>query len=172
MNKAVFLDRDGILNEEIGDYVYTLTDFKIVDGIIPALKQLKQADYHLIVITNQAGIAKGRYGHEEVKVMHDYFQKESGNLIDAFYYAPYHPQYSESFGRKPGTMLFEKAIAKFDIDVTESWMVGDKERDLVPAKSLGMKTIRAFLDGFYEEGEGTIGDFQLKEVREIPKIIL
>ena len=172
MNKAVFLDRDGVLNEEIGDYVYTLTDFKIVNGIIPALYELKQNGFHLIVVTNQAGIAKGRYDHEDVRAMHDYFQQESGNLIDAFYYAPYHPTYTESFSRKPGTLLFEKAIAKFDIDTGQSWMVGDKERDLIPAKALGIKTIRAFLDGCYQEGEETIGDFKLKSVKEIPRIVL
>lgn len=171
MNKAVFLDRDGVLNEEIGDYVYRLTDFKIVAGIIDTLSALKTQGFILVVITNQAGIAKGRYTHADVHEMHEYFQKESGNLIDKFYYSPYHPDYSESIGRKPGTLLFEKAIAKFDIDPAQSWMVGDKERDLVPAKKLGMKTIRVFLKGFHEKGETSIGDYSVEEASEISNII-
>lgn len=171
MNKAVFLDRDGVLNEEIGDYVYQLTDFKIVEGIIPALATLKEKGFVLIVITNQAGIAKGRYTHGDVAKMHAFFQEESENLIDEFYYSPYHPDYSESLGRKPGTLLFEKAIAKFDIDPSQSWMVGDKERDLIPAKQLGMRTIRIFLEGFYNEDEPTIGDFSTNSAAEIVSII-
>ena len=171
MIKAVFLDRDGVLNEEIGNYVYQLADFKVVDGINEVLSALKAKGYILVVITNQAGIAKGRYTHDDVHNMHDYFQKQSGNLIDKFYYAPGHPTYSESLGRKPGTLLFEKAIAKFNIDPTESWMVGDKERDLIPARKLGMKTIRVFIDGFYEKGEETISDFKIKKVKDILAII-
>lgn len=172
MNKAVFLDRDGVLNEEIGDYVYQLTDFKIVGGIIEVLAKLKEHGYKLIVITNQAGIARGRYAHEDVKKMHDYFQEKSGDLIDQFYYAPDHPDYSESFSRKPDSLLFEKAIAKFDIDPIASWMVGDKERDLVPAKKLGVKTIRAFLEGYFKPGEETIGDYSVTEIKEIEEVIL
>lgn len=172
MNKAVFLDRDGVLNEEIGNYVWTLDKFKIVDGIIDVLQKLKKEGYKLIVVTNQAGIAKGLYGHEDVKKMHDHFQEQSGNAIDHFYYAPGHPSVSESLMRKPDSLMWEKAMAKFNIDPAQSWMIGDKERDLMPAKKFGIKTIRVFLEGFYEEGEETIGDYGVKDVREIENIIL
>ncbi|MEM9339464.1 MAG: HAD-IIIA family hydrolase [Bacteroidota bacterium] len=172
MNKAVFLDRDGIINEEIGDYVYDLPSFRIVDGVIELLKGLKEKGFILIVITNQAGIAKGRYGHAEVKKLHDYFQEQSGHLIDKFYYAYHHPDYtSESLSRKPGSLLFEKAIARYQIDVSKSWMVGDKERDLIPARKLSIRTVRVFLNGFYKEGEETIGDFHVNEVKKLASII-
>jgi len=168
MNKAVFLDRDGILNVEIGRYVYDLTEFKIVEGIVPLLQHLKSKGYYLIVVTNQAGIAKGIYGHEDVEQLHSYFQKESGDLIDHFYYSPYHPEYnSHSFGRKPGTLLFEKGIAKYNLDPSKCWMIGDKERDIIPAKKLKLKTIRVFLEGFYEEGEETIADYYFRSVLDI-----
>lgn len=170
MNKAVFLDRDGILNVERGDYVWTLEDFKIVPGIIAALKELKSQGYLLIVVTNQAGIAKGRYTREDMHQCHEYFQKESGNLIDHFYFAANHPSFSESLLRKPDSLMWEKAIAKFNIDPSQSWMVGDKERDLIPAKKLGIKTIRVFIEGFYEKEE-TMGDFGVKDVRELLSII-
>lgn len=165
--KAVFLDRDGVLNEERGDYVWTLEDFKIVSGIIDVLKELKAKGYLLIVVTNQAGIAKGRYTRKQMQECHDYFQKESGYLIDHFYYAPNHPDYSESLTRKPDSLMWEKAMEKFTIDPLQSWMIGDKERDLIPAKKFGMKTIRVFLEGDHEEGEETIGDYGVKSVGEI-----
>lgn len=171
MNKAVFLDRDGVINEEIGNYVWTLDKFKIVDGVIELLQRLKSEGFKLIVITNQAGIAKGLYGHEDVRKMHNFFQEQSGNIIDHFYYAPGHPSVSESLMRKPDSLMWEKAMAKFDIDPSASWMIGDKERDLIPAKKFGMKTIRVFLEGFYQEGEETIGDYAVKAVKEISDII-
>ncbi len=169
--KAVFLDRDGVLNEERGDYVWLLEDFKIVPGIIEVLKSLKSKEYLLIVVTNQAGIARGRYTRQQMQDCHDYFQKESGNLIDHFYYAPNHPDFSESLTRKPDSLMWEKAMAKFNIDPLQSWMVGDKERDLIPAKKFGIKTIRIFPEGFYEEGEKTIGDHSVKNVTKINELI-
>ncbi len=170
--KAVFLDRDGVLNEERGDYVWRLQDFKIVPGIIDVLQELKAMGYLLIVVTNQAGIAKGRYTRKHMQECHDYFQEESGHLIDHFYFAPDHPDFSESLMRKPDSLMWERAMAKFNIDPLNSWMVGDKERDLIPAKKFGMKTIRVFLEGFCEEGEETIGDYGVKEVPEIMSIIV
>ncbi len=169
--KAIFLDRDGVLNKERGDYVWLLEDFKIVHGIIDVLQLLKSKGFLLIVVTNQAGIAKGRYTRDQMHECHDYFQKESGDLIDHFYYAPNHPDYSASLTRKPDSLMWEKAIAKFDIDPHQSWMIGDKERDLVPAKKFGIKTIRIFLEGYYEEGEETIGDYGVKSVEEIMGIL-
>ncbi len=138
--KCIFLDRDGVINVDKVDYTYTLEDFKIIPGVIEALEAFKKAGYLLVVITNQSGIAKGIYGHEDVKICHDFFQEKCGALIDRYYYSPYHQTISESISRKPDSLMFEKAIAKFDIDIESSWMIGDKNRDLVPAKKLGIKT--------------------------------
>ena len=168
--KAVFLDRDGILNMERGDYVWLIEDFKIVPGIIDVMKELKARGYLLIVITNQAGISKGRYIREHMHTCHEYFQKEAGNLVDHFYYAPNHPSFSESLLRKPDSLMWEKAIAKFDIDPQQSWMIGDKERDLEPAQKLGIESIRVFIEGFYDKEE-TIGEHSVKDVREVLQII-
>ncbi len=73
---------------------------------------------------------------------HRYFQQQCGNLIDRFYFSPDHPTVSASLSRKPGTLMFEKAITKFEIDISESWMVGDRGRDILPARKLGIKTIQ------------------------------
>jgi D-glycero-D-manno-heptose 1,7-bisphosphate phosphatase len=168
MNKCVFLDRDGVINVDCVDYTYKVEDFKIIDGVHEALKLLKNAGYLLIVITNQSGIAKGIYGHEDVKLCHDYLQEETGHLIDAFYYSPYHEKHSSSFSRKPGTLMFERAIARFNIDPEISFMIGDKERDLIPAKKVHIKAIL-----LPEDGKATpSADFVKKDLLEAAKFIL
>jgi len=141
MNKCIFLDRDGVINVDNVDYTYKVEAFEIIDGVVKGLKLLKEAGYLLIVITNQSGIAKGIYGHDAVAVCHAYFQAQCGNLIDRFYYSPYHQTTTDSLSRKPDTLMFEKAIAKYDIDIHQSWMVGDRERDMIPARKLGIRTI-------------------------------
>lgn len=167
-NKCIFLDRDGVINKDYVDYTYTVERFEILPNVLNGLKKLKEAGYLLIVITNQSGIAKGIYGHEDVIKCHNYFQQESGNLIDKFYYSPYHQSKTESLTRKPGSLMFEKAIAKYDIDVNQSWMIGDRGRDLAPAKKLGLKTIQV-LD---ETGEQLICDHKVHDLLEAANYIL
>lgn len=140
-NKCVFLDRDGVINRDRTDYAYRLEDFEILPGVAKALRQLKQTGYLLVVVTNQSGIAQGIYTREQMQACHDYMQEQTGNIIDAIYYAPHHPSVTESLTRKPDSLMFEKAIAKFDIDTQCSWMIGDKERDIVPAAKLGIASI-------------------------------
>lgn len=142
MMKCVFLDRDGVINKDFVDYAYTLDKFFILDGVREAVAALKGAGYLLIIITNQSGIAKGIYTVEQMNICHAYMQHELGNGIDDIFYAPWHPSISESLSRKPGTLMFERAIAKHQIDVSQSWMVGDKGRDLEPALKLGLRTIQ------------------------------
>jgi D-glycero-D-manno-heptose 1,7-bisphosphate phosphatase len=141
MDKCIFLDRDGVINVDHVDYTYRLDHFFIIDGVIDALKKFKDAGYLLVIITNQSGISKGIYTYADVVRCHHYFQEQCGYLIDGFYYSPYHEKYTNSLSRKPGSLMFEKAIARFDIDISRSWMIGDKERDLIPACKLGLKTI-------------------------------
>lgn len=142
MNKCIFLDRDGVINKDFVDYAYTLDRFIILDGVREAVKLLKDAGYLLVVITNQSGIVKGVYSRTQMQECHDYMQQELGHRIDRIYYAPWHPNHSESLSRKPGTLMFERAIARFDVDVDQSWMIGDKKRDLIPAIKMGLKTIQ------------------------------
>lgn len=141
LKTCVFLDRDGVLNEERGEYTYRLEDFKIIEGVKEALQLLKDAGYLLIVITNQAGIAKGLYTAEDVMRCHEYLQNETGHLIADIYYCPHHPITTESLMRKPDSLMLEKAIARYGIDPVKSWMVGDSERDLVAAEKVGVKGI-------------------------------
>lgn len=168
MNKCVFLDRDGVLNKNNPLYTYRVEAFEILPGVVEGLQALKQAGYKLVVITNQSGIAQGIYTEEQMRACHDYFQRETGHVIDHFYFCPLHPSVSASLARKPGTLMFEKAIAKFNADVSQSWMVGDRSRDIIPARQLGIRTIQVG----DEVEEKDKADFQVDSVLRAVPIIL
>ena len=168
MNACVFLDRDGVLNEDRPDYSYRLDHFKILPGVPDALQRLKNAGYLLVVVTNQSGIAQGIYTQQDMEVCHRYLQEQCGGLIDYFYFSPYHPKITASLARKPGTLLFEKAIARFQISPSSSWMIGDRGRDIIPARQLGIKTIQV---GNEIEPENR-ADFIVSHLPEATNLIL
>ncbi len=142
MNKCVFLDRDGVLNQDLEGYLWNPDLLEFPEGVAEGLKQLKQEGYLLIVITNQAGIAKGAYHAADVLSVHQRMQEAYGNLLDDLYFAPHHPEYSSrSLSRKPGSLLLEKAIAKYGIRKELSWMIGDRESDVKAGKNAGVRTI-------------------------------
>lgn len=142
MNKCVFLDRDGVLNKDDPDYVYEVSKLRIFPGVPEGLQLLKQEGFLLIVVTNQSGISQGLYTEEQMQRCHEYLQENCRHAIDRFYFSPYHPTVTNSLLRKPDTLMFEKAIAKFNISPSKSWMVGDRGRDIIPARHLGIKTIQ------------------------------
>ncbi len=166
MNKCIFLDRDGVINKDFVDYAYSLDRFEILPGVPEAIARIKAAGYLVVVVTNQSGIAKGIYNRFQMQECHDYLQEQVNHLIDRIYYAPWHPSVSESLSRKPGTMMFERAIARFDIDVARSWMIGDKKRDLIPAIKMGLRTIQ--VDGHDDE----MADFVEEDLPAAVKRIL
>lgn len=143
-NKAVFLDRDGVINHDPGDYTRSIEEFTLLPTVLPALKKLHDAGYLLILITNQGGIAKGLYTHDDVKVIHDSFLascRQAEAPITAIYYSPHHENYSKSLSRKPGSLMVERAVARYDIDPDQSFMIGDKQRDLDAAAGAGVKGV-------------------------------
>lgn len=168
MNACVFLDRDGVINEDNPNYTYRVGEFKIIDGVIPALRQLKSRGYFLVVVTNQSGIAQGIYTRDQMEECHQYFQQQCGHLIDHFYFSPDHPSVSSSLSRKPNSLMFEKAISKFKADVKKSWMIGDKGRDIVPARRLGIKTIQIG----NEIDENEMADYVVSNLTQATEIIL
>ncbi len=142
MKKCIFLDLDGVLNQEIGNYVYRPEELIIPAGVPEALQLLKGAGYKLVVVTNQAGIAQGLYTRREVLLIYGLIQDACHGALDALYFSPYHPRYdSASLSRKPGSLMLEKATARFDINPARSWMVGDRQRDLEAARHLSVKGI-------------------------------
>ena len=146
MNKAIFLDRDGVINRK-GDsyYVYLIEDFEFNEGVIEALRLFISKGYLLIVITNQGGIAKKAFTETQLSELHNYM-KEELELNDAsvthVYHCPHHPDYQACDCRKPGSLLFEKAIKEYDIDTSASFMIGDSDIDIMAAEKAGIRGIR------------------------------
>lgn len=149
--RCVFLDRDGVLNEDLGTYLFRPEDLVIPEDVAEALKLLKDAGYLLIVITNQAGIAKGMYDRNAVFEIHRLIQEKTGIQFDDLYYSPYHQDITQSLTRKPGTLMLEKAIAKYNIKKEMSWMIGDQSRDILAGKKAGLRTI--YLNSSQNENE-------------------
>jgi D-glycero-D-manno-heptose 1,7-bisphosphate phosphatase len=140
--KAIFLDRDGVLNHDKVDYVYTIEAFKIFDGVAEALQLLKGLGYKLIIITNQSGIAKGIYTEKDVLACFDYLQAQTGNCIDEMYFCPHHPKFDTVCEcRKPGHKMISDALQKYDIDPSQSYMIGDAQRDITAGNNAGVTTI-------------------------------
>ena len=149
MERVVFLDRDGTLNEEVC-YLYRPEDLHILPGVGEALRMLKEAGYRLVVVTNQAGVARGYYTEEDVRRLHLHMNRlleRDGAGIDAFYYCPHHPVHGigpykiQCQCRKPGTGMFEMAGGRFDVDKAHSFMVGDKLLDVEAGKNYGLASI-------------------------------
>lgn len=141
--KAVFLDRDGVINFERG-YTHRLEDFVILPDLIEVLQLLQQKGYLLIVVSNQSGIAKGLYKQSEVEILHKYMVDEftkNGIKLSEIYYCVHHPDVSKCICRKPDSLFVEKALARFNIDAKKSYFIGDKERDTEAAEKAGVKGI-------------------------------
>ncbi len=141
MQAAIFFDRDGILNQEIGDYVTKLEDFKLLPDAGECIKIAKENGFKVFVITNQGGIAKQLYSKETLHSFHQIIQNACGNLVDEFFYCPHHHTVGNCICRKPDSLMVEKAIAKYKIDKTKSIMFGDTPRDVEAAEKAGIKGV-------------------------------
>ena len=150
--KALFLDRDGVINID-KHHVYKIEDCEFVDGIFDLCKKAKSEDYLLIVVTNQAGIAKGIYTEEDYFKFRDYVHSEfekHGCPIDAEYYCPYHKEAviekykQESYDRKPNPGMILKAQKDFNIDLSKSILIGDKESDIQAGKTANIGRLIKF----------------------------
>lgn len=154
MNKAAFLDRDGVISDDVG-HLHKIEDLHLLSGAASAIKKLNDAGYLVLVVTNQAGIAKGFYTINEMEKLHAEMNVRLGGKgahIDKIYYCPHHPNGVVSeyvFAcecRKPGTGMIEKAIKEFDIDLEKSFLVGDKASDILAGKRMELKTV--FINGY------------------------
>lgn len=143
--KIIFLDRDGVVNRERGDFTWRLEDFILNDDLFEALKILKENKYEFIVISNQSGIGRGLYKFEDVEFLHHQLYRTAlANSITflEIYYCPHHPDQSKCICRKPDSLMLEKALARFSVDLNKSWFIGDAERDAEAAHKVGLNSIR------------------------------
>lgn len=139
MNKAVFLDRDGIINVD-KSYVYKIEDFEFCNGIFELLGYLQNLGYKLIVVTNQSGIARGYYTQEDFENLTNWMIKtfdQRGIKISEVYHCPHGPQ-DNCDCRKPNAKMLQQGIEKYKLDVENSWMIGDKPSDMEAALKAGI----------------------------------
>ncbi|MDR1084550.1 MAG: HAD family hydrolase [Deltaproteobacteria bacterium] len=139
---AVFLDRDGTLNADIG-YLWQWTDWRWLPGIPESLVRLKEAGLKLIVVSNQAGIAKGLYSPADVTELHRQANQDlltKWNLtLDGLYFCPHHPDYEKCDCRKPAPGLILRAASEHNIDLKISYLAGDKLSDVQAGLAAGLK---------------------------------
>ena len=148
MKRAVFLDRDGTINIE-KEYLNKVKDFEFIPGVPEAVRLLNQAGIMVVVVTNQSGVARGYYTEDDVENLHRHISHElesSGAHVDAWLYCPHHPSGHGSYAltcdcRKPLPGMFHEAARRYDIDLENSTMIGDKLADIEAGQAAGCRTI-------------------------------
>ena len=151
MNRAIFLDRDGVVIEDV-NLLTSVDEVNIPERAFSAFRRLNDSEYKLIVVTNQTVVARGLCSESDVKRVHGYITKElsdrTGVVIDGFYYCPHHPQATiveyriECTCRKPGSGMLTRAAKEWDLDLRQCWMVGDRMSDINAGAKAGCRTIQ------------------------------
>jgi D-glycero-D-manno-heptose 1,7-bisphosphate phosphatase len=159
--RAVFLDRDGTIVEDPG-FLHEPEKVKLLPGAAAAIRRLNDAGYLAIVVTNQAGIARGRFtvaDYEAVQQRLGALLAAQGARLDGAFFCPHHPQFTGPCDcRKPGLKLFRDAQAAFDIDFAQSWWVGDRLSDVQPPRALGGHGVLVVTgDGNLHQGQARAG---------------
>jgi D-glycero-D-manno-heptose 1,7-bisphosphate phosphatase len=142
MNKAIFLDRDGTIAVDV-HYCSRPDDFVFLPTVLTGFKLLSESEFKIIVITNQSGLARGYFNEEVLKNIHDKMQakvRNSGGRIDAIYYCPHHPD-DKCACRKPNIGMIQKAASEWNIQLKDSYFIGDKYLDVETANRAGCKAI-------------------------------
>lgn len=151
--KAIFLDRDGTINEYVG-FLTNIDEFKLLDGVTDAIKKINASGFLAIVVTNQPVIARGEVTYEQLDEIHHKMETllgQAGAYLDAIYYCPHHPHSGyagevkslkiECECRKPKPGMLMKAAKDYNIDLEHSWMIGDSKNDILAGKNAGCKTV-------------------------------
>jgi len=167
-NKAVFLDRDGIINVDTG-YVHEIEGFTFQEGVFSVLKHLQSLGYLLIVVTNQSGIARGYYTQEDYQALTMHMVEtlaQNGIGLSGVYHCPHAPD-DGCACRKPKAGMLKTAQKEFNIVMRESWMIGDKDSDMLAGKNAGIKNRILVADEKSKHAH-----YHVKEVLDIAKIIV
>lgn len=187
MDKIIFLDRDGTMNEEV-HYLHKPEDLHILSGVAEALKLLRDAGFQIVVVTNQAGVARGYYTCQDVETLHQYLNeqlKKEGAWVDHFFYCPHHPVHGigdykiECDCRKPGTGMFVMAEQYYQIDKSNSYMIGDKLLDVEAGNQYGVKSIlvgtgygAAIHEKMMKDGKEPIYDIYAEDLMDAARFII
>tara|TARA_B100000787_G_C16164509_1_gene283126 strand:+ start:55 stop:579 length:525 start_codon:yes stop_codon:yes gene_type:complete len=170
--KTIFLDRDGVVNQEV-NYLYKISDFKFIDGVFDACLYFHQLGYQIIIITNQSGIARGYFKESDYKKLNqwmlDQFNKHNVNILDVFH-CPHSPE-SNCDCRKPKPGMLLKAKDKYNLDMEKSWMIGDTEADIKAANSCWIKNTILVRSGHKIDEPKSKAKFILNSIKESIQII-
>lgn len=170
---ALFLDRDGVINEEVG-YLHRAKDVRWVDGIFELARAAQMLGYRIVVVTNQAGIGRGLYTTAQFEVLMAWMRAEfetRGARLDAVYHCPYHPEHGqgewkrEHEDRKPGPGMLLRAARDLELDLPRSLLVGDRCSDIGAAVAAGV--MQAFLLRGTEPGECPQGGLRVETLDEV-----
>jgi len=170
--KTIFLDRDGVINKEVG-YLHKIKDFKFIDGVFDACLYFRSLDYQLIIVTNQSGIGRGYYNEDDFHIVNNWmlekFSKKDINILDVFF-CPHGPE-SDCDCRKPKPGMFNQANNKYGIDMKNSWMIGDKEADVQAAKTAGIQNTILVKSGHAIDEENSKAEFILDSIGQVKTVI-
>jgi D-glycero-D-manno-heptose 1,7-bisphosphate phosphatase len=167
--RAIFLDRDGTLMEEV-NFCGDPTQVRAIPGAAKSLADLRRNGWLTIIITNQSGIGRGYFTLAAYRAVNAELVRQLGGAIDATYFSPEHPNQA-SRRRKPGTGMVEEASRDHGIAPEKSWFVGDKESDILCGRTAGCKTILV-LTGFGQNHRDCAADFIARDIVEAASIIL
>ena len=162
--KALFLDRDGIINIDHG-YVYKIEDFKFVEGIFDLVQYFSDAGYLIFVVTNQSGIGRGYYSEEDFMTLSKWMIEKFDDrkiTIEKVYHCPHSPD-TKCHCRKPETGMIDEAVKAYDIDLSNSWMIGDKHSDIALAQNANIG--HSIYIGVEKSNEATFSFFSLEEAK-------
>jgi D-glycero-D-manno-heptose 1,7-bisphosphate phosphatase len=170
--KAIFLDRDGVINVE-KEYLYKIEDFEFIHGVFDALKFFQAQGYLLFIITNQSGIARGYYTIEDFKVLTAWMLQEFQKnkiVISQVEFCPHGPN-DQCQCRKPKTAMIDNILKNFNIDLEHSWLIGDKTSDIQCAKNAGIKNTIQVKSGHTFDEEKSQANFVCKSIMDCVNVI-
>lgn len=173
LKQVIFLDRDGVINQEIG-YLHKAGDFVFIDGVFESCLDFIKKGYEIIIITNQSGIGRGYYKKEDYQQLTQWMLnkfKQSGIKILAIYHCPHTPE-DDCNCRKPKPGMLLQAQKKYQIDMPNSWMIGDKEDDITAANTANIKQTILVKSGHNIDVKNSKAQFILKSIHQSTDIIL
>ena len=170
--KVIFLDRDGVINKEVG-YLHKIEDFEFIGGVFDACLYFQSIGYQIIIVTNQSGIERGYYSENDFHTVNNWmleqFKDRGVDILDVFF-CPHGPE-SNCDCRKPKPGMFNQANDKHDINMKNSWMIGDKEADIQAANAAGIENTVLVKSGHAIDEKNSKAKFVLNSIEQAKEVI-
>jgi len=170
--KVIFLDRDGVINKEVG-YLHKIEDFQFIDGVFDACLHFQSLGFKLIIVTNQSGIGRSYYDESEFRLVNNWMLQQFNNqgikILDVFF-CPHGPE-SGCDCRKPKPGMLTQASKKHNINMEDSWMIGDKESDIQAANAAGIQNTILVKSGHVIDEDSSNASFVLDSIKQMQTIV-